>query len=85
MKREEVIAKVSEIVEEALGYEVKNDEKVFSREYMDSLDMLDVVMNIEKEFNITIEDDVVNELASKGLSVEELSDELISRYELQEA
>lgn len=82
MKREEVIAKVSEIVEEALGYEVKNDEKVFSREYMDSLDMLDVVMNIEKEFNITIEDDVVNELASKGLSVEELSDELISRYEL---
>ena len=82
MKREEVIAKVSEVVEEALGYGVKNDEKVFSREYMDSLDMLDVVMSIEREFNITIEDDIVNELASKGLSVEELSDELISRYEL---
>lgn len=82
MKREEVIAKVSEIVEEALGYEVTNNEKVFSQDYMDSLDMLDVVMNLEREFNLNIEDEVVNELSAKGLSIEELSDELVRRYEL---
>lgn len=82
MQKEEVVSKISGAVEEALGYPVEKDEKVFERGYMDSLDMLSVIMGLEREFNIQISDETVNEIASEGLSIDQLADKLMTMYEL---
>lgn len=76
MKKEEVVAKILEIAEDVLGYSVKSDEKVFAD--IDSLDALEIVMNLEREFDIVIEDE--SEL--KGLTIDQVADKLITTYEL---
>lgn len=82
MQKEEVIKRISKIVNDNLGGTIPTDETVFSKSEMDSLDMLSIIMEVEGEFGIEIPDAVVEEIASEELSVEGLADKLMSRYEL---
>lgn len=82
MQKEEVVSKISAVVEDTLGYPVERDEEVFKAGYMDSLDMLSTIMGLEKEFNISISDETANEFSSEGLSIDQLADKLMSMYEL---
>lgn len=82
MQKEEVIHRISKIVDDCLGESIPTDEKVFSKSEMDSLDMLSIIMEIEGEFGIEIPDEMIEEIAMEQLSVEGLVDKLMSRYEL---
>ena len=60
MSSEELIRKVTDLIAESLG--VKKSEVVSSASFIDdlnadSLDIVELVMTIEKEFNIEIPDD----------------------------
>ncbi len=60
MSRDEVVQKVQDIIAESLG--VKRSEVVSSASFIDdlnadSLDIVELVMTIEKEFDIEIPDD----------------------------
>lgn len=82
MKKEEIVAKITEIVEDILGDKPEPDEKIFSRGEMDSLDMLMVIVDIENEFNIVISDDEVTKISADELSIDELADRLLKTYKL---
>lgn len=82
MQKEEVIHRISKIVNDDLGSNVPTDEKIFSKSGMDSLNMLYIIMEIEGEFSIEISDEMIEEIAAEELSIEGLADKLMSRYEL---
>lgn len=82
MQKEEVIHRISKIVDDCLGDDISTDEKVFSKSEMDSLDMLTIIMEIENEFSIEVPDSLIEEIAAEELSIEGLADKLMSRYEL---
>lgn len=82
MQKEEVIEKISKIVNFNLEEDVPANEKIFSKSDIDSLDMLSIIMGIEVEFGIEISDDMIEEISAEQLSVEGLADKLISKYEL---
>lgn len=82
MQKEEIIHKISEIVNDNLGSNVPTDEKIFSKSEMDSLDILVIIVKIEGEFGIEIPDSLLEEIATEELSIEGLADKLMSKYEL---
>lgn len=82
MQKEEVIHRISKIVNSSLGDNVPTDEVIFSKSDMDSLDLLSIIMDIETEFGIEIPDPLIEEIATEELSIEGLADKLMSRYEL---
>lgn len=60
MSNEEIIAKVKDIIADSLG--VKREDVLEASSFIDdlnadSLDIVELVMNIEKDFDITIPDD----------------------------
>ena len=61
MKREEIFQKISAILVDKLGVDEKEviPEASFSDLGSDSLDDVEIVMEIESEFNITISDDEI--------------------------
>lgn len=82
MEKKEIIAKITDFAENALGRRPEPDEKIFSKGDMDSLDMLMVIMDIEKEFSIAISDDEVSRISADELSIDELADRLMTTYKL---
>ena len=80
MEKKEIVAKITDFAENVLGYRPEPDEKIFSE--IDSLDMLMVIMDIEKEFRISISDDEVSRISADELSIDELADRLITTYKL---
>lgn len=83
MKKEEVVEKIRSIViDNFIMDEVDEDESIFSTSCIDSLDMLIIAMDMEKTFNIEIDDDSLQRIANSGMSINQLADELIQRYGL---
>ena len=74
--------RLKEIIEEKLGIEpnnYSNDSRFIEDLGCDSLDVVDLIMDIEKEFNISIPDDDVNRLDTIGNLIEYVK-ERISVY-----
>lgn len=78
MKREDIEAKVIEIIAEKADCEVSEVKEQTNLEEtlcLDSLDRVEVIMNIEKEFCITIADDD----AEKAITTKDCVD-LVEKY-----
>ena len=82
MQKEEIIHRISKIVDDCLGDNISTDEKIFSKSEMDSLDILIIITEIEREFGIEVPDDMMEEIAMEQLSIEGVADKLMSKYEL---
>lgn len=82
MQKEEIIHRISKIVDDCLGDNISMDKKIFSKSEMDSLDILIIIVEIEGEFGIEIPDSLIEEIATEELSIEGLADKLMSKYEL---
>ena len=82
MQKEEIIHRISKVIDDYLEDNISMDEKIFSKSKMDSLDMLIIIVEIEEEFGIEIPDSLIEEIATEELSIEGLADKLMSKYEL---
>ena len=70
--------KIKQLIEDKLGIspgDYRNDEKFIDDLGCDSLDMVDLIMECEKEFNISIPDDDVYRI----LTVQDLIDYVTER------
>ena len=75
-KNEELVQKVKDIIAESLG--VKKAEVVPAASFIDdlnadSLDIVELVMTIEKEFDIEIPDDQAEKISTVGQAVDYIS------------
>lgn len=70
MKKEEIIKKVIDIIEHQMNYahfDYINDNLEFCDDLLlDSLDEMEIIMNIEKEFQIAINDDEIKNMIKVG-------------------
>lgn len=82
MQKEEIIHRISKVIDDYLEDNISMDEKIFSKSKIDSLDMLIIIVEIEEEFGIEIPDSLIEEIATEELSIEGLADKLMSKYEL---
>ena len=82
MQKEEIIHRISKIIDDYLEDNISMDKKIFSKSEMDSLDILIIITEIEREFGIEIPDSLIEEIATEELSIEGLADKLMSKYEL---
>lgn len=82
MQKEEIIHRISKVIDDYLEDNISMDEKIFSKSKMDSLDILIIIVEIEEEFGIEIPDSLIEEIATEELSIEGLADKLMSKYEL---
>ena len=77
MERQEVSKKIIEFVEDRLGsegFEVK-EETLFREELGgDSLDMVEVIMEIEREYDIEVNDEECDSLTAENMTVGRLID-----------
>ena len=74
-KREEIESGVREVIASVMGLktdEVKNDDLMKEDIGCDSIDCVEIVMELEKEFSISIPDNEVD--AAAGWTVSELCD-----------
>ena len=63
MTKEDVISKVDELLKDHMGLDqVKSEDYLEGDCGMDSLDCIECVMGCEKEFNISIQDDEIENL-----------------------
>lgn len=72
----EIAQKVTEIIVDKLGVEasVVTPEASFTNDLgADSLDVVELIMEFEKEFNIAIPDDQAEKIATVGQAVEYIS------------
>ena len=72
MSKEEVVAKVKEIIVDKLGVEASEvtESANFTNDLgADSLDTVELIMEFEKEFGITIPDDQAEKIATVGDAV----------------
>ena len=72
--------KIKQLIEDKLGIspgDYRNDERFIDDLGCDSLDMVDLIMECEKEFNISIPDDDVYKI----LTVQDLIDYVTERCE----
>ena len=70
MKKEDIVKKVIDIIEHQMNYahfDYINDELEFENDLLlDSLDCVEIIINIEKEFQIAINDDEVEYFKKVG-------------------
>ena len=73
MTNEEILAKVKELVAERLGVdddEVTEDAKFIDDLGADSLDIVELIMDLESEFDLEIPDESAEEITTVGDAVE---------------
>ncbi len=84
MEREIVAKKVTEIVEDRLGLvDVEITEESRFKEDLggDSLDMVDIIMEIEKEYDISVSDMEIEQLAAENITVGSMIDFTVRKLE----
>ena len=62
----DITERVQRIIEEKLGVEVKPEATFTNDLGADSLDTVELIMELEKEFNITIPDDQAEKIVTVG-------------------
>lgn len=77
--KEEIVAKVSDLISQSLG--VSPDEIVSSASFIDdlgadSLDIVELVMLIEKEFDIEIPDEDAEKISTVQHAIDYINDHL---------
>lgn len=66
MNKQEIIEKVNDIIVDKLGVdpnEVKPETKLEEDLNADSLDAVEIIMELEHEFNISINDQTINDMS----------------------
>ncbi len=79
MTREEIFDKVKSILAEELGVEAENiemDSDFIDDLNADSLDIVDLVLDLENEFDITIPDEEAERIKTVGDAVEYIESSL---------
>ena len=77
MNYNDIFLKVTDILEEELSADVSdvNDESSFEEDLgADSLDTVELIMEFEKEFNISIPDDQAENIATVGDAISYLEE-----------
>ncbi len=80
MKREEILEKVKDLIADKLGVdreEVVEDASLIDDLGADSLDLVDLVMVFEEEFNVKIEDEELENIKT----VKDVVDGIMSKLE----
>jgi len=75
MTREEILAKLKEIVKPFIGDDVQfqdlsEDSDLINDLKINSAHVVDIVLDIETEFDIVIDDNSINDMATIGSSVD---------------
>lgn len=79
MNRQEIEQKLKEIIVDKLGVEEKyvTPEADYREDLgCDSLDVVELIMEVEKEFNISIPDDVAEQATTVGKTIDMLEQKL---------
>ncbi len=79
MTREEIFEKVSQILAEELGLDpesIEMDANFIEDLNADSLDMVDLVVEMEHEFDLSIPDDEAEQIKTVGDAVNYIADNL---------
>lgn len=79
IEQKDVPSKVRSIIAEQLGYgtdEVKDDQHIIDDLAADSLDIVELVMAMEEEFDIEVEDEEAEKLVTVGKVIAFINKEL---------
>lgn len=79
MDRKEIMEKVKKIISEKLGIEeekVVEEAKLIDDLGADSLDLVDLIMDLENEFNVKVDDSDIEKISTVGEVVDYISKKL---------
>lgn len=77
MSREDILAKLKPLVADQLGVdeaEVKEDASFTEDLNADSLDLVELIMSLEEQFNLQIKDEEAEKITTVGEAVEYISE-----------
>ncbi len=80
MNKQDIENKLRAIIVDRIGvepYEVQNDTNLINDIGCDSLDMVEIVMDVEREFGIQIEDQYINEFCTFSSAVKHIESKVV--------